>query len=310
MTDLSMISSFYMEHADSVSPEKEVIGKLFIVATPIGNMEDITLRALRVLSEVDLIAAEDTRHTGKLLKHHKIDAHLISCHEHNEQKRSDELIDRLKRGQNIALVSNAGTPSVSDPGYRLIQKSISEGIEVVPIPGVSAAIAALSVSGLPTDSFIFIGFAPRKHGKRQTLFHSLSKEIRTLIFYESPRRLLNLVEDLLINLGERRAVLAREITKLHEEFIRGNLSQIRNHIKLKEEIKGECTLIVEGLTCEIQISEDDIQQEICHAMDQPGEKLSGVVKKIAQHYGISRKRVYDIALKLAKIKKQTKDIFH
>ncbi len=291
-----------MEHPVSNSTEKETNGRLFVVATPIGNMEDITLRALRVLSEVDLIAAEDTRHTGNFLKYHKIDAHLISCHEHNEEKRSDELIERLKRGQNIALVSNAGTPAVSDPGYRLIQKSISEGLKVIPIPGVSAAISALSVSGLPTDSFIFIGFAPRKPGKRQALFHSLSKETRTLIFYESPRRLLNLLEDLLINLGERRAVLAREITKLYEEFIRGNLSQIKNHIKFKGDIKGECTLIVEGQTSEIPISEDDLQQEILHAMDQPGEKLSEAVKKIAERRGTSRKRVYDIALKLKKNK--------
>lgn len=291
-----------MEHDGSISNKKEAAGKLFVVATPIGNMEDITLRALRVLSEVDLIAAEDTRHTGKFLKHHQIDARFISCHEHNEEKRSDELIQRLKKGQNIALVSNAGTPSVSDPGYRLIQKSISEGIQVIPVPGVSAAITALCVSGLPTDSFIFVGFAPRKQGKRQTLFSNLSKETRTLIFYESPRRILNLVEDLLLNLGERKAVLAREITKLHEEFIRGNLSQIKNHIKFKGEIKGECTLVVEGLVSETEISEDVIEQDILHAMNQPGEKLSGVVKKIAGRHGISRKRVYDLALKLKKNK--------
>lgn len=287
-----------MKNVGSTSDENRDTGKLFVVATPIGNVEDITLRALRVLSEVDLVAAEDTRHTGKFLKHHKIDARLISCHEHNEEKRSDELIERLKEGQNIALVSNAGTPSVSDPGYRLIQKSILEGIPVIPVPGVSAAIAALSVSGLPTDSFVFIGFAPRKIGKRQNLFDNLSRETRTLIFYESPRRILNLVESLFENLGERRAVLAREITKLYEEFIRGNLSQIKNHIKLKGEIKGECTLIVEGLKSEMPISDDELLIKIRHAMDRPGEKLSEVVKEIAEISGISRKRVYDIALKL------------
>jgi 16S rRNA (cytidine1402-2'-O)-methyltransferase len=289
-----------MEH--SVSTEKEATGKLFVVATPIGNMEDITLRALRILSEVDVIAAEDTRHTGKFLKHHGINARLISCHEHNEEKRSNELIERLKKGKNIALVSNAGTPSVSDPGYRLIQKSISEGIQVIPIPGASAVIAALSVSGLATDSFIFIGFAPRKHGKRLTLLHNLSRENRTLIFYESPRRLFNLVDDLLINLGERKAVLAREITKIYEEFIRGNLSHIKNEINFRGEIKGECTLIVEGFRTDIQISDDELQQEIRHAMDQPGKKLSGAAKEIAEHHGTSRKRVYDLALKLKKSK--------
>ncbi len=284
--------------ASSTIMENKTSGKLFVVATPIGNMEDITLRALRVFSEVDLIAAEDTRHTRNLLKYHKIDARLISCHEHNEEKRSHELIERLKKGQSIALVSNAGTPSISDPGYRLIQKSISEGIPVVPIPGISAVIAALCASGLPTDSFTFIGFAPRKPGKRQSFLQNLSKETRTLIFYESPRRLLNLVESLLFSLGDRRAVLAREITKIHEEFIRGNLSFISTEIKYRGELKGECTLIVEGLTAEIQISEDELQHKIRYALDQPGETLSGVVKKFAKYYGVSRSRVYDLAIKL------------
>jgi 16S rRNA (cytidine1402-2'-O)-methyltransferase len=293
-----------MELPASISEEKESTGKLFVVATPIGNMEDITLRALRVLSEVDLVAAEDTRHTGKFLKYHKIDARLTSCHEHNEEKRSNELIEQLKNGKNIALVSNAGTPSVSDPGYRLVQKSVSNSIRVIPIPGVSAVITALSASGLPTDSFIFIGFAPRKQGKRQTLFHSLSRETRTLIFYESPRRLLNLTEHLLINLGERRAVLARELTKIHEEFLRGSLSHIINKIKSREELKGECTLIVEGLTSEIQISDDDLQQKIRHAMDRPNEKLSRIVKEIAERYGVSRKKVYDLALEQKKVNSQ------
>jgi 16S rRNA (cytidine1402-2'-O)-methyltransferase len=295
-----------MKPSASVSGEKESTGRLFVVATPIGNMEDITLRALRVLSEVDLVAAEDTRHTGKFLKHHKIDARLISCHEHNEEKRSNELIEQLKNGKNIALVSNAGTPTISDPGFRLIQKSISNDIQVIPIPGVSAAIAAISVSGLPTDSFIFIGFAPRKPGKRQTFFHSLSKETRTLIFYESPHRLVNLLENLFINLGERKAILARELTKLHEEFLRGSLSHIIHKIKSRGELKGECTLIVEGLTTEIKISDDNLQQEIQHAMDQPGQKLSRVVKEIAERYGISRKKVYDLALELKKVNSQIK----
>jgi 16S rRNA (cytidine1402-2'-O)-methyltransferase len=290
-----------MEHSISTLAQK-AMGTLFVVATPIGNMEDITLRALRIFSEVNLIAAEDTRHTGKFLKHHKINAHLISCHEHNEEKRSDELVELLKKGQNIALVSNAGTPSVSDPGYRLIQKSISEDIRVIPIPGASAAISALSVSGLPTDSFTFIGFAPRKHGKRSSLFNNLSRETRTLIFYESPRRLLNLMEDLLINFGDRKAVLAREITKIHEEFLRGSLSYIKDRINSREKIKGECTLIVEGFTSETKISDDELQQEIRQAINQSGEKLSGIVKEIAGRYGLPRSRVYNLALQLKKNK--------
>jgi 16S rRNA (cytidine1402-2'-O)-methyltransferase len=290
-----------MEHTIS-TPLQKAMGTLFVIATPIGNMEDITLRALRILSEVNLIAAEDTRHTGKFLKHHKINAHLISCHEHNEEKRSDELVELLKKGQNIALVSNAGTPSVSDPGYRLIQKSISEDIRVTPIPGASAAISALSVSGLATDSFTFIGFAPRKHGKRSSLFNNLSRETRTLIFYESPRRLLNLMEDLLMNFGDRKAVLAREITKIHEEFLRGSLSNIKDRINSREKIKGECTLIVEGFTSEKEISDDELQQEIRQAIHQSGERLSGIVKEIAGRYGLSRSRVYNLALKLKKNK--------
>lgn len=289
-----------MVDADSNIREHKAEGKLFVVATPIGNMEDITLRALKVLSEVDLIAAEDTRHTGKFLKHHKIDAKLISCHEHNEEKRARELILWLKKGQQIALVSNAGTPSVSDPGYRLILKCISEGIQVIPVPGASAATAALCVYGLPTDSFIFIGFAPRKHGKRRNLFQSLSKETRTLIFYESPRRLNNLLEDLQSAMGDRKAVLAREITKIHEEFIRGNLSHIKKEIEYRGELKGECTLLLEGLPFEKKFSEDDFQDDIQQALDQSGEKLSEVVKRIGKEYGVSKKKVYDLALKLKK----------
>ncbi|MFO8086068.1 MAG: 16S rRNA (cytidine(1402)-2'-O)-methyltransferase [Desulfobacterales bacterium] len=283
------------------STGKHCPGKLFVVATPIGNMEDITLRALRLLVEVDLIAAEDTRHTGKLLKYHKISTKLVSCHEHNEEKRSEELIAKMKSGHNIALVSNAGTPAVSDPGYRLIQKSVSENIEVVPVPGASSVIAALSVSGLPTDSFVFIGFAPRKRGKRRSFLADLENEIRTIIFFESPHRLLNLVEDLLLTLGDRRAVLAREITKLHEEFIRGNLSQLKRQIESKGELKGECTLLIEGRPFERQVvSEQNIRKEILALLDEPGEKLSGAVKKIAERLGVSRKMVYDLALKMKK----------
>jgi 16S rRNA (cytidine1402-2'-O)-methyltransferase len=264
-------------------------------------MEDITLRALRILAEADLIAAEDTRHTGKLLKYHKISTKLVSCHEHNEEKRSEELIAKMKSGHNIALVSNAGTPAVSDPGYRLIQKSVSENIEVVPVPGASSVIAALSVSGLPTDSFVFIGFAPRKRGKRRSFLANLENETRTIIFFESPHRLLNLVEDLLLTLGDRRAVLAREITKLHEEFIRGNLSHLKQQIEFKGEIKGECTLLIEGTTAGTStLSEQDIQAELLSVLDEPGEKLSAAVKKIAKRLGVSRKMVYDQALKIKK----------
>lgn len=290
-----------MNQSDSISSHEQSSGKLFVVATPIGNMEDITLRALRVLGDVHLIAAEDTRHTGKFLKHHKIVSRLVSCHEHNEAQRSEELIEKMKAGHDIALVSNAGTPAVSDPGYRLIQKSIAENIEIVPVPGVSSAIAALCVSGLPSDAFVFIGFVSKKEGKRRKLLKEIEKESRTLIFFESPHRLLNLVEDLLLIMGERRAVLAREITKLHEEFIRGNLSQLKSRIKLKGKIKGECTLLIEGnLSQREVVSEHEIQKAIMDVMDESGEKLSGAVKKIADQLSISKKKVYEQALKLKK----------
>ncbi|MCK5418905.1 MAG: 16S rRNA (cytidine(1402)-2'-O)-methyltransferase, partial [Desulfobacterales bacterium] len=199
-------------------------GVLYVVATPIGNREDITLRALNILRDVDLIAAEDTRKTGNLLAHYQIKNRLISFYEHNEKKRTPEIIGKLLDGISIALVSNAGTPSISDPGYRLIEAAIANKITVSPIPGVSAATAAMSVSALPTDSFVFIGFLPRKKAKRQQFLNELAVEPRPVIFYESPKRILTLLEEIISCMGDRPAVLAREMTKLHEEFIRGSVS--------------------------------------------------------------------------------------
>jgi 16S rRNA (cytidine1402-2'-O)-methyltransferase len=217
-----------------------------VVATPIGNREDITVRALNTLREVDLIAAEDTRKTGNFLSHHKIKNRLISYHEHNENKRTPQIINKLLDGSSIALVSNAGTPSVSDPGYRLIAAAIENNIKVIPIPGVSAATAAMSVSGLPTDSFVFIGFPPKKKGKRLKFLAELAVEPRPLIFYESPKRILTLLEEIISCMGDRPAMLAREMTKLHEEFIRGSVSKILMTMKKQTKVKGECTLIVAG----------------------------------------------------------------
>ena len=202
---------------------QEKTGKLYVVATPIGNKDDITLRALRVLGEVDFVAAEDTRHTGRFLAHHKIKSRLISYHEHNEAERTPDLIKKLMDGSSIAVVSNAGTPSVSDPGYRLVKTAIDSGIMVIPIPGVSATITALSAAGLPIDSFIFMGFPARKKGKRLKQLSGLANENKTIVFYESPRRILNLIEEIIIIMGDRYGVLSREMTKLHEEFLRGNL---------------------------------------------------------------------------------------
>ena len=275
-------------------------GSLYVVATPIGNMDDITLRALDILKNADMVAAEDTRHTGKLLAYHKIKCKLISCHEHNEGERTPLLIQKLKQGSAIALVSNAGTPSVSDPGYFLIQAAIAEGVKVIPVPGANAAIAALSVSGLPTDSFTFIGFLSRKKGKRHALLKKISGEPRTIIFYESPRRILALIKELISILGDRYGVLSREMTKLHEEFIRGLLSEIIQGLDERNPIKGECTLLVEGRDEDKENNRAILRSELEKGLKDPCVKLSALVKEITLKFSLPRNVVYAEALKIKK----------
>ncbi|NOQ19974.1 MAG: 16S rRNA (cytidine(1402)-2'-O)-methyltransferase [Desulfobacterales bacterium] len=277
-------------------------GVLYVVATPIGNREDITLRALNILRDVDLIAAEDTRKTGSLLAHYQIKNRLISFHEHNEKKRTPEIIGKLLDGISIALVSNAGTPSISDPGYRLIEAAIANKITVSPIPGVSAATAAMSVSALPTDSFVFIGFLPRKKAKRQQFLNELAVEPRPVIFYESPKRILTLLEEIISCMGDRPAVLAREMTKLHEEFIRGSVSEILKTLKSRAEIKGECTLLIAGFEGKEELNSGIITTEIKAALEKQQIRLSEIAKLIAQKYGLSKNKVYEMALK---VKSQT-----
>ena len=277
-------------------------GVLYVVATPIGNREDITLRALNILRDVDLIAAEDTRKTGSLLAHYQIKNRLISFHEHNEKKRTPEIIGKLLDEISIALVSNAGTPSISDPGYRLIEAAIANKITVSPIPGVSAATAAMSVSALPTDSFVFIGFLPRKKAKRQQFLNELAVEPRPVIFYESPKRILTLLEEIISCMGDRPAVLAREMTKLHEEFIRGSVSEILKTLKSRAEIKGECTLLIAGFEGKEELNSEIITTEIKAALDKHQEGLSEITKSIAKKYGLSKNKVYAMALK---VKSQT-----
>ena len=274
------------------------MGMLYVVATPIGNMDDITLRALNVLDQVDLIAAEDTRHTGKLLKYHNIKSHLISCHEHNEKERTPLLIERIESGSSIALVSNAGTPTVSDPGYMLLQRAVEKGIRVIPIPGASAGIAALSISGLPTDSFIFIGFCAKKKAKRLKQLQELADEKRTLIFYENPGRILAFLEELADVMGDRYGVLCREMTKLHEEFLRGRLSELKDSLSHRPAVKGECTLLVKGCEENKTVSMDVIHAELIEALGKKGGKISEVSRIIAQKYGLSKNEVYESALKL------------
>lgn len=278
-----------------------------MVATPIGNREDITLRALNILREVDLVAAEDTRKSGTLLAHYQINNRLISFHEHNEKKRTPELIGKLLDGTAIALVSNAGTPSVSDPGYRLIEAAIANKITVTPIPGVTAATAAMSVSGLPTDSFVFIGFAPKKKGKRLKFLTELGAEPRPLIFYESPKRILSLMEEILSCMGDRNAMLAREMTKLHEEFVRGTVSQILRAIRARPVLKGECTLLVAGFEGKEELNSEIITAEIKAALEKQQFGLSEIAKLIAQKYGLSKNKVYEIALKVKGQKSKNKE---
>ncbi len=216
-------------------------GVLFVVATPIGNLEDVSLRTLRVLKEVTLIAAEDTRHTRKLLSRHGISARLESYHDHNKERKTPQLLERLRAGDSIAVVSDAGTPGVSDPGYYLVRRAAEAGVPVVPIPGPTAIIAALSACGLPTDRFAFEGFLPSKPGKRKKRLEALLQEERTLIFYESPRRLKRFIAEIAECLGNREVVIAREVTKMHEEFIRGRAQELAGRLG---EVRGECTVIV------------------------------------------------------------------
>jgi 16S rRNA (cytidine1402-2'-O)-methyltransferase len=281
------------------NPSKtETIGVLYVVATPIGNREDITLRALNILREVDLIAAEDTRKSGSFLAHYQIKNRLISFHEHNEKKRTPELIGKLLDGMTIALVSNAGTPLISDPGYRLIAAAIAKKITVTPIPGVTAATAAMSVSGLPTDSFVFIGFAPKKKGKRLKFLTELGVESRPLIFYESPKRILSLMEEIISCMGDRNAMLAREMTKLHEEFVRGTVSQILETFRARSALKGECTLVVAGADASEQIDAEIVKAEIKAALQNGQNGLSEITRTIAKKYGLPKNEVYDLALKI------------
>ncbi|MGL4883193.1 MAG: 16S rRNA (cytidine(1402)-2'-O)-methyltransferase [Waterburya sp.] len=275
------------------------LGKLFLVGTPIGNLEDITLRAIRTLKEVDLIAAEDTRYTGKLLKHLQIDTPQISYHEHNHNSRIQDLLDRLRRGIQIALVTDAGMPSISDPGVKLVAAVIAEGITVIPIPGGTAVISALAASGLPTDRFIFEGFLPQKHQERQASLELLSRETRTIVIYEAPHRLLKTLTDLAAVVGqEREIVLARELTKIHEEFWRGNLGQAIALYTQERQPKGEYTLVLRGaVTTKVTMSAAELKIELKELLAQ-GMTRSQASRHLAQLTSLSRREIYQLDLDL------------
>jgi 16S rRNA (cytidine1402-2'-O)-methyltransferase len=268
---------------------------LYIVATPIGNLEDISFRAVRVLKEADLIACEDTRHTGKLLTHYGISAPRESYHEFNEETRTPQLIQMLREGKSIALVSDSGTPLVSDPGYRLVSRCREEGIQVIPIPGPSAVIAALVGSGFPSDSFFFAGFLPSRSSLRKNRFEQLANIPATLIFFEAPHRLLACLEDMAAVLGPRRAGIARELTKIHEEFLSGTLPELLEIFQNRPKIQGEFTLIVErGEAPSIAANfSASLKQHLEEEMKKTGLPRNEALKSVARQRGITRRQAYN-----------------
>lgn len=265
-------------------------GILYVVATPIGNLEDITLRALRVLREVDRIACEDTRHTRQLLDRHGIEKGLISYHEHNERERTGELLEELAAGRNIALVSDAGTPLIADPGYRLVAEARARGITVTPIPGPSAVLAALSASGLPTDAFYFGGFLPAKKTQRRKALDEAKSYPGTLVFYEAPHRILETLEDVAASLGARRVTIARELTKIHEEFLTAEPLQLRDELAKRPSIKGEFTLMI-SRAAEPAADETPIE-EAFDKLVQGGTPRMEAMKIVARERGLSKRQIY------------------
>ena len=266
-------------------------GTLFLVATPIGNLADITHRAIDVLTRVALIACEDTRHTRKLLQHYGIATKTISYHEHNEQQRARELIEILKRGEDVAVVSDAGTPAINDPGFRLVRAAIENDVPVVPVPGPSALIAALIAAGLPTDEFFFGGFLPARANARRTRLGELRSVPGTLVFYEAPHRLAEALKDSYEILGEREAVVARELTKLHEEIRRGRLSELAQHYS-SEEPRGEIVLIIDRTTIDAPTVNNERVTSLIEQFERDGLDHRAALKKAARELGLSRAEAY------------------
>jgi len=273
-------------------------GKLFVCATPIGNLEDVTLRVLRVLGEVDLIAAEDTRITRKLLNKYEIKTRLESYHEHNERKKGKELIERLENGLDLALVSDAGMPGLSDPGFRLIKSCIDCGIDIEVLPGPFAAITALVASGLPTDSFVFQGFLPRKSSQRRKILSGLASEERTLVFYESCHRISGFLKDASEVLGDRQAVLGRELTKKFEEIIRGDIGRLLT-LSEQKELKGEIVAIIAGAPKHQVFLNPDGIRKLLEALVIKGFSKKDATKHLSQETGIPKRAIYEIAQTLS-----------
>jgi 16S rRNA (cytidine1402-2'-O)-methyltransferase len=265
-------------------------GVLYVVATPLGNLEDITLRAIRVLKSVSLIACEDTRHTAVLLRAHEVTTPTTSYFEHNERWKGEKVLVALRAGRDVALVSDAGTPGVSDPGYRLVRDARAEGIPVVPIPGPSAAIAALSVSGLPTDRFLFVGFLPARAAARRKALEDLLSVRETIVFYESPVRVIDALTDMAQVLGDREAFLCREATKLHEEYTRGTLSVLRETLASRAAVKGEFVIVVSGASALPSPSES--VEDLYARLTAEGMTRREAVKETARLLGLPAREVY------------------
>jgi len=272
---------------------------LYVVATPIGNLEDITLRALRILKEVDLIACEDTRQTLKLLSHFEIQKRLVSYHEHNELTRGGEIVIELEAGAQVALVSDAGTPAISDPGQRLVSLCLRHGIKVVPLPGPSALVAALAASGLPIEEFVFVGFLPSRPTERRKALHALSPDVRTIVLYEAPHRLLDTLEDAFEILGNRPAVIAREMTKIFEEFSRGHLEDLMEAVR-KKTPRGEITLLIgpsDGLSPNAESAANaqnaiPLARRVEEIVHQRGVDRKAALKQAAKERGLTRREAY------------------
>lgn len=271
-------------------------GTLYIIATPIGNLEDITYRAVRILGEVDLIAAEDTRHSLKLLNHFGISKPLTSYFDHNQQIKGERILHALRQGKSVALISDAGTPCVSDPGYQLVRDAVAEKIPVVPVPGACAAITALAASGLPTDSFTFAGFPPSRQGKRRTFLSGINALPGTLVLYEAPHRLLDTLNDIREVLGERQVIVARELTKMFEEFIRGTASEVIAAVS-QGIVRGEVVVLIAPGEAAAEENEP-LEQVLRRLMSDGTLSIKDAAKQAATISGVSRSEAYSEALRL------------
>ncbi len=267
-------------------------GTIYLVATPIGNLEDITLRALRVLREADLIACEDTRQTRKLLEHYEIRKPLVSYHEHNEAARAEELVAKAEGGQSVAVVTDAGMPGISDPGFRVVKLAIERGVPVVPVPGPVAVETALAASALPAEAFRFGGFLPSKQGQRRKALEALATETATLIFYEAPHRIVAALEDVVAILGPRPVVVARELTKLHEEFLRGRADEVLAELRERPAVKGEITLLIGRGEAAPVADGVSVRQRVEHLLREENLDRMEAIKRVARERGLPKREAY------------------